>query len=128
MVVVTSDRMGAGTDANVFIDIHGMDGSNTGRTLLNNKGNDFERGQTDTFTVSDGPRRCRSPGTVSLVQNLRRPSCASPDGPFSVYLLPTVVALVQRLAQEPFSPPQLPSPYPTPPVQPAHTHPSYPPP
>lgn len=62
VVVVTSDRMGAGTDANVFIDIHGMDGSNTGRILLNNKGNDFERGQTDTFTVSGRLRTRRLPG------------------------------------------------------------------
>jgi hypothetical protein len=51
VVVVTSDKMGAGTDANVFIDINGLDGSTTGRMLLNNKGNDFEKGQTDTFTV-----------------------------------------------------------------------------
>lgn len=51
VVVVTSDKMGAGTDANVFIDIFGMDGTHTGRMLLNNKGNDFERGQTDTYQV-----------------------------------------------------------------------------
>lgn len=54
VVVVTSDKFGAGTDANVFIDIHGMaPGASTGRMVLDNKGvNDFERGQTNTFTVS----------------------------------------------------------------------------
>ncbi|KAG2432966.1 hypothetical protein HXX76_008694 [Chlamydomonas incerta] len=52
VVVVTSDKMGAGTDANVFIDIFGVDGTHTGRMLLNNKGNDFERGQTDTYQIA----------------------------------------------------------------------------
>ncbi|GIL93968.1 hypothetical protein Vretimale_245, partial [Volvox reticuliferus] len=52
VLVVTSDRAGAGTDANVFIDIFGVNGTNTGRVLLNNKGNDFERGQSDTFTIA----------------------------------------------------------------------------
>ncbi|KXZ51726.1 hypothetical protein GPECTOR_11g173 [Gonium pectorale] len=60
VVVVTSDRFGAGTDANVFIDIFGQGGLSTGRRLLNNKGNDFERGQTDTFQIAGrdvGPMR-----------------------------------------------------------------------
>ncbi|GLC54185.1 hypothetical protein PLESTB_000832700 [Pleodorina starrii] len=52
VLVVTSDKRGAGTDANVFIDIFGLGGTNTGRVLLNNKGNDFERGQSDTFTIA----------------------------------------------------------------------------
>ncbi|KAG2501257.1 hypothetical protein HYH03_001064 [Edaphochlamys debaryana] len=52
VVVVTSDRLGAGTDANVFIDVHGMAGLSTGRILLNSSGNNFERGQVDEFTIT----------------------------------------------------------------------------
>lgn len=39
----TSDKRGAGTDANVFIDIHG-DAANSGKIVLDNSKNNFERG------------------------------------------------------------------------------------
>ncbi|XP_072045883.1 lipoxygenase homology domain-containing protein 1-like [Amphiura filiformis] len=51
--VTTSDKKGAGTDANVYINLFGEDGD-TGETFLekskNNK-NKFERGDTDEFEV-----------------------------------------------------------------------------
>ncbi len=42
---------GAGTDANVFIELHGDKGS-VGRTRLDNATNNFERGRRDEFTVT----------------------------------------------------------------------------
>ncbi|KAG1662011.1 hypothetical protein FOA52_009500 [Chlamydomonas sp. UWO 241] len=49
--VWTSDVSGAGTDANVFIQIFGEEGE-TERIALDNPGNDFETGQLDVFEVS----------------------------------------------------------------------------
>ena len=50
IVTLTSNIQGAGTDANVFIDIHGALAA-TGRNVLKNDSrNPFERGQ-----VSEGP-------------------------------------------------------------------------
>ena len=49
--VTTSDERGAGTDASVWIDIHGSKAS-TSRRRLETSANNFERGQTDTFAVS----------------------------------------------------------------------------
>lgn len=47
----TGDCLFAGTDAKVFVVLHGG-GTDTGRLRLNNLGtNDFERGKTDTFLV-----------------------------------------------------------------------------
>jgi len=48
--VLTGDRRGAGTDANVFIEIYGENGK-SGRKTLDGPGNDFERNQTDTFGI-----------------------------------------------------------------------------
>lgn len=42
--------LGAGTDANVFIILHGEKGD-TGKRPLQNSGNNFERGRIDTFSV-----------------------------------------------------------------------------
>ncbi|PNH12713.1 Lipoxygenase y domain-containing protein 1 [Tetrabaena socialis] len=46
----TSDIRGAGTDANVFIEMHGELGS-VGQSRLDSAGNNFERGQVDNFVV-----------------------------------------------------------------------------
>ncbi|GLC44364.1 hypothetical protein PLESTF_000049800 [Pleodorina starrii] len=46
----TSDIRGAGTDANVFIELHGDKGS-MGDTRLDNATNNFERGRADTFKI-----------------------------------------------------------------------------
>lgn len=48
--VTTSDERGAGTDANVFIEIVGALDS-TSRRKLESSANDFERGQTGTYAV-----------------------------------------------------------------------------
>ena len=48
--VTTGDRMGAGTSANVFCDLHGEKGS-SGKVKLENSKSNFERGRTDIFTV-----------------------------------------------------------------------------
>ncbi|KAG2499991.1 hypothetical protein HYH03_002273 [Edaphochlamys debaryana] len=46
----TSDIRGAGTDANVFIEMHGDKGA-MGETRLDNAANNFERGRADTFKI-----------------------------------------------------------------------------
>ena len=46
--VFTSDIKGAGTDANVFVCMYGDKGK-TDEIPLENKGDSFEKGNTDTF-------------------------------------------------------------------------------
>jgi hypothetical protein len=48
--VRTGDKRGAGTDANVFIIIHGEKGD-SGKRMLESAGNNFERGRVDTFGI-----------------------------------------------------------------------------
>ncbi|KAG1672531.1 hypothetical protein FOA52_002840, partial [Chlamydomonas sp. UWO 241] len=48
--VYTSDVRGAGTDANVFVELYGSDGT-IGRNSLETHGNNFERGNCDVFVV-----------------------------------------------------------------------------
>ena len=48
--VKTGDVRGAGTDANVYIEIYGENG-NSGRHILDGPGNNFERNKTDVFGV-----------------------------------------------------------------------------
>ncbi|TRZ03142.1 hypothetical protein DNTS_014536 [Danionella cerebrum] len=51
--VFTGNMMGAGTDANVFIDIYGENGDTGERQLRkSNHINKFERGQEDVFSIS----------------------------------------------------------------------------
>ncbi|GFR41097.1 hypothetical protein Agub_g1741 [Astrephomene gubernaculifera] len=50
ITTITSDMRGAGTDANVFIEMHGDKGA-MGETRLDNNANNFERGRTDTFKI-----------------------------------------------------------------------------
>jgi hypothetical protein len=49
--VITSDKRGAGTDANVFIELVGQNNF-TGKLPLENSKNNFERAKTDVFTVT----------------------------------------------------------------------------
>lgn len=51
MTVVTSDVRFAGTDADVFIKLHGSAGS-SGALQLENAADNFERGRTDVFHVA----------------------------------------------------------------------------
>ncbi len=48
--VHTGDKRGAGTDANVFIILHGEKGD-SGKRNLESSGNNFERARIDTFGV-----------------------------------------------------------------------------
>lgn len=48
--VRTGDKRGAGTDANVYIILHGENGS-TGKYTLESGGNNFERGKVDVFGI-----------------------------------------------------------------------------
>lgn len=48
--VHTGDKRGAGTDANVFVILHGESGD-TGKRKLEGAGNNFERGKVDVFGV-----------------------------------------------------------------------------
>lgn len=48
--VTTGDRRGAGTDANVFINIVGKLGK-SGDRQLEGQGNNFERNKTDVFGI-----------------------------------------------------------------------------
>ncbi|KAM3867839.1 lipoxygenase homology domain-containing protein 1 [Diretmus argenteus] len=51
--VFTGNTLGAGTDANVFINIYGENGDTGERSLTNSgKLNKFERGQEDVFTIT----------------------------------------------------------------------------
>lgn len=50
--VQTGDRPRAGTDANVYVILHGVDGQSSQKTKLDCFfHDDFERGQLDTFKV-----------------------------------------------------------------------------
>ena len=49
--VTTADERGAGTDANVFIELHGAEGLSSKREKLDTSKDDFERGRKDTFFV-----------------------------------------------------------------------------
>ncbi|XP_012725509.2 lipoxygenase homology domain-containing protein 1 isoform X1 [Fundulus heteroclitus] len=51
IIVITGDVKGAGTDANVFITIYGVNGDSGRRQLRQKFRNLFERGQTDRFVV-----------------------------------------------------------------------------
>ena len=48
ILVHTGDKRGAGTDANVFVILHGENGD-SGKRKLESGGNNFERGRVDTF-------------------------------------------------------------------------------
>lgn len=50
VTVKTGSIRGAGTDANVFAQLFGENGD-TGERKLEASGNNFERGQTDTFGI-----------------------------------------------------------------------------
>lgn len=48
--MLTGDRRGAGTDANVYLAIYGANGD-CGKRQLSGKGNCFERNKTDSFEL-----------------------------------------------------------------------------
>ena len=50
VVVGTGDKRGAGTDANVYIILHG-ESTSTAKYKLESTGNNFERGRVDTFGI-----------------------------------------------------------------------------
>jgi hypothetical protein len=61
--VVTSDMRGAGTDANVFLEMFGSDGRSSGKhRLVNDSKSCFERGASDSFVL-----RCRDLGPLDRV-------------------------------------------------------------
>lgn len=49
--VTTGNVSNAGTDANVFITLHGPNGTTTKTKLKNQSRNSFEKGKTDVFTI-----------------------------------------------------------------------------
>lgn len=51
VTVYTGDKPGAGTDANVYITMFGELGDSSERRLMKKTRNNFERGQTDDFTL-----------------------------------------------------------------------------
>jgi len=54
--ITTGTKMGAGTDANVYITLVGQNGQSSGEILLDNPGiNDFERGNTNIFWINSIP-------------------------------------------------------------------------
>jgi len=50
ITITTGSMQGAGTDADIYVELFGTGGS-TGEIVLDNRGNNFERGATDGFTV-----------------------------------------------------------------------------
>jgi hypothetical protein len=65
ITVNTSDKLGAGTDANVYIELIGRKSVSSGKFVLNesktNK-NKFEKGKTDVFEIN-----CRDVGTLRRI-------------------------------------------------------------
>jgi hypothetical protein len=59
--VHTSDKRGAGTDANVFVDLRG-DLASSGNIVLDNSQNNFERGKIDEFV-----RKTKNVGAISSI-------------------------------------------------------------
>ncbi|XP_062591451.1 lipoxygenase homology domain-containing protein 1-like [Saccostrea cucullata] len=58
IIVKTGTKSFAGTDANVYIQLHGKKGLETPRLPLDDEKNNFEKGQTDVFkleTIDVGP-------------------------------------------------------------------------
>lgn len=51
IIVITGDVKGAGTDANVFVTIYGVNGDSGRRQLRQKFRNLFERGRTDRFVL-----------------------------------------------------------------------------
>ena len=43
--VKTGNKLGAGTDADVFIEMYGADGTKSDKIFLRNKSDNFEKGQ-----------------------------------------------------------------------------------
>ena len=61
--VLTGDRRGAGTDANVSIVLYGEKGNSGQPKTLQNNSNNFERGATDVFGVE-----CDDLGNLSKIR------------------------------------------------------------
>lgn len=51
IIVKTGNKSFAGTDANVYIQLHGKKGQKTPRLSLDDEKNNFEKGQIDVFKV-----------------------------------------------------------------------------
>ena len=51
VLVSTSDIRGAGTDANVFVELKGAGGASSGPQALKGRGNLFESGKSDAFEL-----------------------------------------------------------------------------
>lgn len=64
VTVVTGNRRGAGTDANVFIELVGeVQNLESGRTVLESSRSNFEKGKTDEFHI-----RSPSVGEIKLIR------------------------------------------------------------
>lgn len=66
LTVITGDKNGAGTDANVFVTIYGKSGQTEKVALKNKSKNSFERNQSDTFTFK---AKCVGPMTKLRVEH-----------------------------------------------------------
>lgn len=51
VTVWTGNETNAGTDAKVFLQMYGEKGKKTEETILNNKTDNFEKGEIDKFKV-----------------------------------------------------------------------------
>lgn len=51
IIVTTGNKSFGGTDANVYIQLHGRKGQETPRLPLDDEKNNFEKGQIDVFKV-----------------------------------------------------------------------------
>ena len=52
ILVFTTDTRGAGTNANVFVQVYDFNGKRSEEISLDNKTDNFEPGQTDRFTLN----------------------------------------------------------------------------
>lgn len=67
IIVTTGNKSFAGTDANVYIQLHGRKGQETPRLPLDDEKNNFEKGQIDVFKVYR--RSCQFVTLVKLYSN-----------------------------------------------------------
>lgn len=73
IIVTTGNKSFAGTDANVYIQLHGRKGQETPRLPLDDEKNNFEKGQIDVFKVYR--QSCQFVTPVKLYSNPYNNSC-----------------------------------------------------
>lgn len=72
IIVTTGNKSFAGTDANVYIQLHGRKGQETPRLPLDDEKNNFEKGQIDVFKVIIYRQSCLFVTPVKLKSSIQQ--------------------------------------------------------